>query len=73
MSWKRWICIDFQESLLEKYREFAHWYVENMGENSYYEKMLGSLVYYQECDIRCISVPKEMWCEIDDYRDLIRA
>lgn len=63
----------FSREFIRKYRELVRWYVENMGENSYYEKILGSLVYYQECDIRCISVLEEMWCEIDDYRDLIRA
>lgn len=44
-----------------------------MGENSYYEKVLGSMVYYRECDFRVVSVPEEMWCEIDDVDDLLRA
>ena len=49
------------------------WYVENMGENSYYEKVLGSLIYLRECDFRVVEVPAEMWCEIDDAGDLERA
>ena len=49
------------------------WYVKNMGENSYYEKVLGSLLYYRECDARIVEVPENMWCEIDDADDLERA
>lgn len=56
-----------------KYAPLIKWYVENMGENSYYEKVLGSLLYYRECDARIVEVPKEMWCEIDDQEDLERA
>ena len=44
-----------------------------MGENSYYEKVLGSLLYYRECDARIVEVPENMWCEIDDADDLERA
>lgn len=49
------------------------WYVEVMGENSYYEKVLGSLLYYRECDIHIVEVSEKMWCEIDNVSDLIRA
>lgn len=56
-----------------KYMPLIDWYVKNMGENSYYEKVLGSLLYYQECDIRIVEVPETMWCEIDDTEDLERA
>lgn len=45
----------------------------NMGENSYYEKVLGSMIYLRECDIQVVEVPGSMWCEIDDYEDLERA
>ena len=56
-----------------KYMPLIRWYVECMGENSYYEKVLGSLIYYRECDFRVVEVPEEMWCEIDDEYDLQRA
>lgn len=56
-----------------RYMPLIEWYVKNMGENSYYEKVLGSLIYYRECDIRVVEVPEEMWCEIDDYHDWERA
>ena len=57
----------------QKYMPLIKWYVENMGENSYYEKILGSLIYYRECDVRVVEVPASMWCEIDDMADLERA
>lgn len=56
-----------------KYMPLIKWYVENMGENSYYEKVLGSLLYYQECDATVVEVPASMWCEVDDAEDLARA
>lgn len=49
------------------------WYVENMSENSYYEKVLGSLLYLWECDAHIVEVPEEMWCEVDDADDLTRV
>ncbi len=56
-----------------KYMPLIKWYVENMGEDSYYEKILGSLLYYRECDVHIVEVPEEMWCEIDDQDDWERA
>ena len=56
-----------------KYMPLIKWYVENMGENSYYEKILGSLLYLRECDAHIVEVPEEMWCEVDDADDLARA
>ncbi len=57
----------------DKYMPLVRWYVEHMGKNSYYEKVLGSLMYYRECDFRIVEVPEDMWCEIDDAYDLKRA
>lgn len=62
-----------REFIEKKYMPLIKWYVENMGENSYYEKVLGSLLYYRECDVRIVEVPETMWCEIDDVADLERA
>ena len=62
-----------KEFVQKKYMPLIKWYVENMGESSYYEKVLGSLLYYRECDVRIVEVPEEMWCEIDDADDLKRA
>ncbi len=55
------------------YAPLIKWYVENVGENIYYEKVLGSLIYYRESDIRVVKVPESMWCEIDNEDDLFRA
>ncbi len=63
----------FTKSFLEKYTKLIKWYVENVGEQSYYEKVLGSLIYLRECDARIVEVPEDMWCEIDDSDDLKRA
>ena len=63
----------FTKGFTAKYMPLIKWYVENMGENSYYEKVLGSLIYLRECDFRVVEVPAEMWCEIDDAGDLERA
>lgn len=37
------------------------------------DTILGSLLYYRECDARIVEVPENMWCEIDDADDLERA
>lgn len=63
----------FSKNFLLKYRALVKWYIENMGEGSYYEKVLGSMIYYRECDCRIVSVPEDMWCEIDNVTDLDRA
>ena len=63
----------FSKDFVIKYMHLIEWYVENMGEQSYYEKVLGSLIYLQESDVRVVEVPEEMWCEVDDADDLERA
>ncbi|MCR5742991.1 MAG: phosphocholine cytidylyltransferase family protein [Lachnospiraceae bacterium] len=63
----------FTKEFVSKYIPLIKWYVENMGENSYYEKVLGSLIYLKENDIRIVEVPEDMWCEVDDADDLNRA
>lgn len=63
----------FSKDFLIKYMQLIKWYVENMGEQSYYEKILGSMIYLRESDVRIVEVPETMWCEIDDANDLQRA
>ncbi len=63
----------FTKDFTRKYMPLIKWYVDNMGEQSYYEKVLGSLMYLRECDFRIVEVPETMWCEIDDAEDLARA
>ena len=63
----------FNKEFTAKYMPLIKWYAENMGEQSYYEKVLGSLMYLRECDVRIVEVPESIWCEVDDAEDLIRA
>lgn len=63
----------FSGAFVRKYISLVEWYVRNMGENSYYEKVLGSMMYLREDDFRVVEVPETMWCEIDDAEDLRRA
>ena len=62
-----------RDFMIYKYAPLIKWYVENIGENVYYEKVLGSLIYLRDCDIRVVKVPADMWCEIDNEDDLLRA
>ncbi len=63
----------FTKAFSEKYINLIEWYVNNIGSQSYYEKVLGSLIYLRESDIQIVEVPEEMWCEVDDSDDLSRA
>lgn len=63
----------FEKAFVEKYMPLIKWYVENVGEQSFYEKILGSLMYLREFDMRVVEVPEETWCEVDDAADLARA
>ena len=63
----------FSKAFVAKYMPLIKWYVDCMGENSYYEKVLGMLCYLRECDIKIVEVPEEMWSEIDDANDLNQA
>ena len=63
----------FSKVFVAKYMPLIKWYVDCMGENSYYEKVLGMLCYLRECDIKIVEVPEEMWSEIDDANDLNQA
>ena len=63
----------FTKAFTQKYMPLIKWYVENMGEQSYYEKVLGSLMFLREVDVRIVEVPECMWCEVDDASDLVRA
>lgn len=63
----------FTKDFSSKYMSMIKWYVENIGEQSYYEKVLGSLLFLRETDARIVEVSEDMWCEIDDAEDLARA
>lgn len=45
-------------------------YIKTEDSDSYYEKVLGSLIYYNKHDIWLAKVKEEEWFEIDDETDL---
>lgn len=48
-------------------------YIQTQGVNSYYELVIGGLIYYRNSDIRAISIPADRWYEVDDEQDLALA
>ncbi len=63
----------FSKAFLDRFVTLIAWYVKMVSEKVYYEKVLGMIIYSQEYDIRTISIPSFMWCEIDTVNDLKRA
>lgn len=63
----------FKKEFVAKYMPLIKWYVDNVGEQCFYEKILGCLMYLRECDMRVVEVPEDDWCEVDDADDLARA
>ena len=61
---------DFVEN---KFFRFVDTYVQHQGVNSYYELVLGGLIYWGNADIRAVEISADEWCEIDDMEDLKRA
>ena len=47
--------------------------MQHQGVNSYYELVLGGLIYWGNADIRAVEISADEWCEIDDMEDLKRA
>ncbi|MDD3463950.1 MAG: phosphocholine cytidylyltransferase family protein [Candidatus Cloacimonetes bacterium] len=62
-----------KEFILNKFFPAIDLYVRTQGDQSYYELVLGSLIYFGNDDIRLIQVDSTRWCEIDDLDDLNRA
>lgn len=48
-------------------------YVATQTVNSYYELVLGALIYFKNSDVRAVLADADEWCEIDDMEDLKRA
>ena len=48
-------------------------YINNYDKNSYYEQVLGALIYYRDSDIRIICEDENDWGEIDNVQDLLLA
>ena len=48
-------------------------YIETEGVDSYYELVIGGLIYYGNHDIRVLRIPAERWYEVDSTEDLAIA
>ena len=48
-------------------------YVKIGNINSYYELVLGAMIYYGNNDIRIVKIDADRWYEIDDENDLAIA
>ena len=54
----------------EKFMPALDLYIKTGNLNSYYELVLGSLIYYQNDDIAIKMIGEDRWYEIDDIHDL---
>ncbi len=45
-------------------------YIKTQGLSSYYELVIGGLIYYRNNDIRAVMFPASRWYEVDDSADL---
>ncbi|MEA5013895.1 MAG: phosphocholine cytidylyltransferase family protein [Candidatus Limiplasma sp.] len=62
-----------KEFILEVLMPNLETYVKTQGVNSYYELVIGALIYYGNNDIRALSIPASRWYEVDDQQDLALA
>ena len=59
-----------KDFFLNKYIPNIETYIKTESMNSYYELVLGGLVYYGNNNIKAVVVNENLWREIDDKRDL---
>lgn len=59
-----------KEFICNRYFPLVELYISTQQVNSYYELVLGSLIYWGNDDIRVIRVTGDNWCEIDTIEDL---
>lgn len=59
--------------LREFFVPYLDLFVKSHGRQSYYEQVLGTLVYIGEPRCHAVIVEGDQWCEIDDENDLRRA
>lgn len=55
---------------LNKYIPNIDTYIKTESMNSYYELVLGGLIYYNNDNIKAVVVDEKLWCEVDDEDDL---
>ncbi|MBN2137842.1 MAG: phosphocholine cytidylyltransferase family protein [Sedimentisphaerales bacterium] len=62
-----------RDFLLKFFVPYLDLYVRVHGVQSYFELVLGALIYLSEPEISAVVVDANSWCEIDDRDDLSRA
>ena len=62
-----------EQFLREFFRPTLELYVQTVGQNEYYELVLGMLVFMGKKDIKAKICAPHRWFEIDDFTDLTRA
>lgn len=56
--------------IVNKFMPAIELYVKTGNLDSYYELVLGSLIYFRNDDIRIVEIDENYWYEIDDVKDL---
>lgn len=56
--------------IIKKFFPAIELYIKTQSVNSYYELVLGALIYLQSDDISSIEISEDKWAEIDDLNDL---
>ncbi len=59
-----------KDFFLKKYIPAIDLYIKTESMNSYYEFVLGALIYYNNDAFKAIIVDEELWREVDDEKDL---
>jgi NDP-sugar pyrophosphorylase family protein len=62
-----------KEFITKKFMPAVETYITTQSLNSYYELVLGSLIFYKNDDICAVYIDPIEWCEIDNADDLKRA
>lgn len=62
-----------KEFIKNKLLHFIDTYIRTQSVNSYYELVLGGIIYWGNNDIRAVTVAETEWSEIDDIEDLEKA
>lgn len=62
-----------KDFICNKFMPAIETYIHTQGVNSYYELVLGSLIYYKNSKIEAVIVSSSFWSEIDNIEDLKQA
>lgn len=73
-GWKTVNIYKFKKNFIKnKFMPLLINYIETQNSNSYYELILGALVYYGNSNIKIVEIDAKEWAEVDDQEDLRRA